>query len=104
VLHTTEQNITMITPSSDIYLRVLTPPPASASRPGVSPLFPAGNISLLHAINAIGNKFALPEPDAVGPSSASPLAGGLYMGEVSLYFGELPPPTEDRDENNALQD
>lgn len=89
-LETTEHRITLATPTSNLFFRVITLPVASVSRPGVSPAFPAGNLSLLHAINAIGNKFALPDANTTGPASAKPAASGLYTGEVDFYFGPLP--------------
>jgi hypothetical protein len=91
-LETTQQPITLVTPTPDLFLQVLTPPVAQAKRPSVSPQFPAGNLSLLHAINAIGNKFAAPGVETTGPQSAMPLATGLYTGEVDLYFGGTPTP------------
>jgi len=102
-LETTEHRITLATPTSNLFFRVLTPPVASVSRPGVSPAFPAGNLSLLHAINAIGHKFALPDGNTTGPGSAKTVATGLYTGEVDFYFGPLPEPGSDRD-GNRLSD
>ncbi len=90
-LETTQQPITLVAATPNLFFRVLTPPVAQAGRPSVSPEFPAGNLSLLHAINAIGNKFALPDVETTGPQSAPPLATGLYTGEVDFYFGSLPP-------------
>jgi hypothetical protein len=89
-LETTQQPIMLVTPTPDLFLRVLTPPVAQAKRPSVSPEFPAGNLSLLHAINAIGHKFAAPKADTTGPQSAAALATGLYTGEVDLFFGDRP--------------
>jgi hypothetical protein len=88
-LETTQQPIMLVTATPNLFLRVLTPPLASASRPGVSPVFPPGNLSLLHAINSIGHKFALPDALMTGPQSAAALATGLYTGEVDLFFGDL---------------
>ena len=102
-LETTQARITLATPTSNLFFRVLTPPVASASRPGVSPAFPAGNLSFLHAINAIGNKFALPDTATTGPASANTLATGLYTGEMDFYFGPLPATGTDRD-GNRLSD
>ncbi len=89
-LETTEASITLATATPDLFFRVLTPPVASVSRPGVSPEFPAGNLSFLHAINAIGNKFATPDPSLTGPASAPNLATGLYTGAVDFYIDALP--------------
>jgi len=102
-LDTTQSRITLATPTSNLFFRVLTPPVASVSRPGVSPAFPAGNLSLLHAINAIGHKFASPDVNTTGPQSAAPVATGVYTGEVDFYFGALPVPGTDRD-GNGLSD
>jgi hypothetical protein len=90
-LETTEVAITLATPSPKLFFRVLTPSVASTNHPGVSPSFPPGNFSFLHAINAIGNKFARPDAGLTGPESANSVAAGLYMGEVAFYGGELPP-------------
>jgi hypothetical protein len=91
-VETTEHRMTLATPTPGLFLRMLTPPSASENRPGVNPVFPPGNLSLLHAINAIGHKFALPDAQTTGPSSANMIASGLYEGEVDFYFGELPDP------------
>lgn len=96
-LETTQQPITLVTATPDPFFRFLTPPVAQAGRPSVSPEFPAGNLSLLHAINAIGNKFALPKADTTGPQSSAALATGLYTGEVELFFGDLPATGPDRE-------
>jgi hypothetical protein len=89
-LETTEQRITLATPTTDLFFRVLTPPVASTRRPGVSPAFPAGNLSFLHAINPIGHKFARPDANTTGPTSSKTAATGLYSGEVDFYFGPRP--------------
>ncbi len=96
-LDTTQSRITLVTPTSNLFFRVLTPPVASVSRPGVSPAFPPGNVSLLHAVNAIGHKFGLADTGSTGPASAKPVATGLYTGEVDFYFGALPTLRTDRD-------
>jgi hypothetical protein len=98
-LGTTEQPITIATPTANLFLRLLTPPVASVARPGVSPPFPPGNLSLLHAINAIGHKFALPDANTTGPSSAKSVATGLFTGEVDFFFGPLPARRTARDDN-----
>lgn len=95
-LETAEADITITTRTPKLFFRALTPPLASTSRSGVSPAFPAGNLSFLHAINAIGNKFATPETGNTGPMSAPNVATGLYTGEADFYFGELPLPLPDR--------
>lgn len=102
-LDTAQPRLTLATPTSNLFLRVLTPPVASVSRPGVSPSFPSGNLSVLHAINAIGNKFALPDASVTGPSSANVTATGVYTGEVDFFVGDLPETETDRD-GNGLSD
>ncbi len=105
-LGTTEQPITLTTDTPNLFLRVLTPtltPPSDTGRTNVIPAFPAGNLSLLHAINAIGNKFQPPGATTTGPSSADTTATGLYQGDVDFYFGALPNPGVDRD-GNGLSD
>jgi hypothetical protein len=88
-LETTQMPVTLVTPTTDLFLRVFTPGVGPTRRPGVSPVFPPGNLSLLHAINAIGNKFAVPDAGTTGPQSAPALATGLYSGEVDFCFGTL---------------
>jgi hypothetical protein len=57
---------------------------------GVSSPFPPGNLSFLHAINAIGNKFALPEAGTIGPSSGPNTAAGVFSGELDFHLGAVP--------------
>ncbi len=90
-LESSPADITVVTSTPDLFFRVLTPPVASTSRPGVSPTFPPGNLSFLHAINTIGHKFATPDPGLTGPTSAPTHAAGPYTGEVDFFFGDLPP-------------
>jgi hypothetical protein len=102
-LGTTQQPITLTTGTSNLYLRVLTPtltPPNFTWIGSVTPAFPAGNLSLLHAINAVGTKFESPGATTTGPSSADTIATGLYEGEADFFFGELPDPGVDRDANS----
>ncbi len=101
-VETTQQPIILATGTPDLFLRVLTPaltPPGNARRGSVSPAFPSGDISLLHAINAIGNKFQTPGATTTGPGSADTNATGLYEGTVDFFFGELPAPRAGRDGN-----
>ena len=94
-MHTTEQPITIVTPNTNIFLRVLTPP--LTDKPQVNPTFPRGQISLLQGISAIGDKFDF--ASTIGPSAATNIATGLYTGEASFFFGALPSPASDRDRN-----
>jgi hypothetical protein len=61
------------------YFRVGTP---RASHATTSPDFPAGTVSYLHAIPAIGSKGKL--PDREGPQSLFDDANGTYHGSIVL--------------------
>ncbi len=98
-LQTTEQPITVVTPTPNLFLRVLSPPATDVAN--VNPPLPPGMLSLLHGISAMGAKFDA--ANTIAPSGANNLATGLYTGEVSFFFGSLPPSTADRD-NNGLSD
>ena len=105
-LDTTQQPITVTTGTPDLFLRVLTPhlPPSNVTtRASVFPAFPAGDLSLLHAINPIGNKFESATATAIGPGSAPNTATGLYEGEAAFFFGAFSDPGADRD-GNGLSD
>ena len=63
------------------YLRVGTP---RISHVNTTVEFPAGDLSWLHAIPAIGEKFTPTE--ALGPAAAWPMAKGGYEGSLTLRF------------------
>lgn len=63
------------------YLRVGTP---RISHANTTVEFPAGDLSWLHAIPAIGEKFTPTE--ALGPAAAWPVANGAYQGSLTLRF------------------
>ena len=73
-----------------IYVQVFTPkvPPANLLGQVAVP-FPNAGVSFLHAIPAIGNKFG--GPQSMGPMGQAASAKGEYKGQISLYFGSLPP-------------
>lgn len=98
-LQTLEQPITIVTPTTNLFLRVATPPATDVSF--VNPAFPPGGISLLHGISAMGTKFAA--ASSMGPSGLTNVAKGLYTGEASFFFGGLPATSTDRD-GNGLND
>lgn len=100
MLGTTEAPIAILSTQSNLYFRLLTPPIASTTRPGVSPCFPPGNLSFLHAINPIGDKFHLASD--IGPQGSLTIATGMYEGEIWFYFGQLPTSTLDRDSNGMF--
>jgi hypothetical protein len=106
VLETRALPLTIVTPETDLFLRVFTPrsPPAAdqqrvggAQGPGstnTSPEFPAGDISLLHAIPPIGDKFMA--ADRVSPSGRknlvqrSPRGSEVpdYQATVWIFVGQ----------------
>jgi Glycosyl hydrolases family 2, TIM barrel domain/Glycosyl hydrolases family 2, sugar binding domain/Glycosyl hydrolases family 2 len=85
-LQTTEQPITVVTPTSGLFFRVLTPPKTDDNN--VNPTFPPGTISLLHGITPMGAKFDAAAK--IGPSGAMNIATGTYTGEADFFFG-VPP-------------
>jgi hypothetical protein len=99
-LQTTEQSITIVTPTTNLFLRVLTPPGTDQANTYKDPPFPSGGISLLHGIPAIGDKFEL--PNATGPAGQTNIATGLYVGEANFFFGTLPASGTDRDHNGLV--
>ena len=99
-LQTTEQPITIVTPTTNLFLRVLTPPSTDQPDSYLDAPFPPGKISLLHGIPAMGNKFDLPA--ATGPAGQTNIATGLYAGEANFFFGTLPASGADRDGNGLI--
>lgn len=97
-LRTTEQPITVVTPTTNLFFRLSTPPATDQSL--VNPLFPPGGISLLHGISAIGDKFDA--ASTIGPSAATNIATGLYTGEANFFFGPPPASGADRDGNGLM--
>lgn len=71
------------TPSRGVYLRVGTPRVSAAT---TTVDFPAGEISFLNAIPAIGSKGKPPE--RAGPQSQYAVAHGRYGGTLVFSFGE----------------
>ena len=69
--------------SPDVFLRVGTP---RISHQNTTVDFPAGDLSFLHAIPAIGSKFITPEKR--GPASQPAQADGHYHGSIEIDFGE----------------
>jgi hypothetical protein len=68
--------------SPEVYLRVGTP---RFSLLNTSPAFPAGDLSFLHAIPAIGSKFVTAEK--TGPASGWSKASGRQTGSLVFRFG-----------------
>jgi hypothetical protein len=80
-LNTSAGVLTITSPSPEIFLRVGTP---RISHPNTTVDFPAGDLSFLHAIPAIGSKFKTPEVS--GPSGAWARAAGRYEGTLVFRF------------------
>lgn len=87
-LETSEQPFTIVCASEDVFLRMLTPEtPKGAYNKNTAPFFPAGNLSFLHGISAIGTKFTVPE--VLGPMSQKNkfyTQGRKFAKELTLYF------------------
>lgn len=77
-LQTKESPIRIITATPGLFFRLYTPPTPKAVAGGVAPPFPAGDLSFLHEIPAIGTKFK--EAVKMGPSA--------QKGEVSAKKGD----------------
>jgi hypothetical protein len=88
VLETTEGRLTFVTDTEGLFLRVLTPRFTDAGSAKAS--FPPGDISFLHAIAPIGNKFQA--ASQLGPQSQKNLLHGDFSGTIYLYLGGDPPP------------
>lgn len=91
-LKTQEAFIRIVPQTPDLFLRVLSP--ANGASPQ-NTLFtmPPGNLSLLHGISPIGNKFHLTgaNQDNIGPMSAPNVGAGSYSGSFWLGFEEVEP-------------
>lgn len=85
-LITTQGVITIATPTENLFHRLYTPrlgtDPGSIESRRVAVPYPEGDISFLHAIPPIGNKFH--EPEKTGPQGQPTRANGKY--EATLYF------------------
>jgi hypothetical protein len=98
ILQTTEQPITVVTPETNLFFRVLTPPATDVAN--VNPVYPSGAISFLDGISSQGTKTQA--PIGYSPSSAQYTATGLYSNEVDFFFGTPPPSGADRDGNGLI--
>ena len=87
-LATSEADIRIIPETPGLFLHVLTPANGIDPRT-VQYTMPSGEISLLHAISAIGTKFFA--ADDLGPMSEINTATGAYNGSFWLGFGEVDP-------------
>lgn len=90
-IQTKEQPITIVSATENLFLHLFTPQAPKYAAGSVTPPFPQGDISILHAIPAIGTKFS--KPESSGPQGAKnefspnrntePLNGRLFF-----RFGE----------------
>jgi hypothetical protein len=87
-----EAPITIVSATSDLFLHLFTPGKAKYSTGYgvegiVNPPFPAGNISILQGISAIGTKFSKPEDEGpqgqknnyISTTKTEPFEGELYF-------------------------
>lgn len=84
-LDTATGPLTVGSASPGLYLRVGTP---RINHQNTTVEFPAGDLSFLNAIPAIGSKFVTPENS--GPSGKPAKATGSYQGSLVFGFGEEP--------------
>ncbi len=81
-------SVLLVTDTPDLFLRVLTWPKSSDTRPGLNVAPPPGDLSLLHGINAIGHKFG--DAASLGPQGLPNHAAGRHAGSVDFHFGSPP--------------
>jgi hypothetical protein len=87
VIHNREQDFVVATPTEGLFLRLFTPRFENAG--SASAAFPPGDISFLHAIPAIGMKFAA--AGSLGPQSRREPASGEFSGTLYFHFGDPGP-------------
>lgn len=85
-LQTTELPMLVVTPTTNLFFRILTPP--ASGNANADTTYPPGTFSLLHGISPIGDKFH--DASTYGPSAQLNGATGLYSGEANFFFGSLP--------------
>ena len=85
-LKTTDGDFTMLSATEDLFLRLFTPSrPKTANNENTLPIFPAGGISFLNDIPAIGTKFQ--KPEVLGPQSQQGQTSA--NGSSDTLYGEL---------------
>ncbi len=84
IFNTAYGAITIATDQEDFFMRVYKQPDGDDPR-HTSMKWPAGDISFLHAIPAIGTKFK--DASELGPQSQAFKASGQYSGRLYFYFG-----------------
>jgi hypothetical protein len=80
-LHTTEGPITFVLDTDDIFMRLYTPANGASPQTAVA-VFPAHDISFLHGIAPIGDKFLA--PSALGPQAAQHMLDGTF--EATIFI------------------
>ena len=75
----------MLTETPDVFLRVGTPNFGVEPKKAIA-AFPEGNLSFLHGISPIGNKFTAAKD--VGPESQKNEAAGKYSLKLKFQFGK----------------
>jgi hypothetical protein len=86
-LETTESDFTVVSETPNLYFRLFTPAKPQHAAEGTYPPFPAGSISFLYDIPAIGTKFK--QADELGPKSRKGVYGGHSGDEfypIKLWF------------------
>jgi glycosyl hydrolase family 2 len=86
LIRSREREFVVATETEGLFLRLFTPRFENAG--GASAPFPPGDLSFLHAIPAIGMKFAAAASQ--GPQSRREPAAGEFSGTLSFYFGDTP--------------
>jgi hypothetical protein len=85
VIRNRERDFVVATETEGLFLRLFTPRFENAGSASAS--FPPGDLSFLHAIPAIGMKFAA--AGSLGPQSRREPAVGEFSGTLFFYFGDL---------------
>ncbi|HLP71669.1 MAG TPA: glycoside hydrolase family 2 TIM barrel-domain containing protein [Bacteroidales bacterium] len=88
-VQTMEVPVTIVAATKDLFLHLFTPATATnlrGVRGGVSPAFPAGNISVMNGITAVGTKFSQAREE--GPMGQKNKYNGQLGGTIYLRFGE----------------
>ncbi len=87
-LRTAEGSILFVVDSPDMFLRLYTPANGVAPQTATA-VFPPGDISFLHGISAIGDKFLA--ASALGPQGQQHTLNGTFEGTIYLRFGDTIP-------------
>lgn len=87
-LQSTGPQLNFLTDTPDIFLRVLTPSPGSDPAQATFTM-PPGDLSLLHGISGVGNKFM--SALETGPSGALNTVSGSLTGRFFVVVGDVDP-------------